>query len=98
MAKSVSRWWAVLAALFLGVLGRSELAAQDADQAAWQATVEKDTEAAYRAFLNGNPDSPYSDEAFRRLIDLLVAKDDPAFASAFDDTTAEGIVPSAIPY
>jgi hypothetical protein len=99
MAKSVSRCWAVLVAVLAGLLTRGELAAQEGDQAAWQSATTQNNEGAYREFLRIYPESVHSEEAFRRLIDLLVAKDAPAFANAFkDDVLAEGIVPGSLPY
>jgi hypothetical protein len=98
MAKSVSRYWAALLALFLGVMARGGEAA-DGEAAAWQYAQSQNTEAAYRAFLRDYPEGSYTDEAFRKLVGIIVRNDTPLFAPAFDnDLLIEGIVPSAMPH
>lgn len=106
MAKSVTRWWALVVAMILGLFSKGGLAQDSADsdyesfKAELQAFEEaraKNTEAAYRDFLRRYPEGQLTDEAFRDLVSALVKQERPIFEPAFDQQLViEGLMPAPV--
>lgn len=106
MAKSVTRWWALIVAMILGVFSKGGLAqnATDSDYESFKAELQafeqaraKNTEAAYRDFLRRYPDGQLTDEAFRDLVSALVKQERPIFEPAFDQQLViEGLMPAPV--
>jgi hypothetical protein len=106
MAKSVTRWWALIVAMILGVFSKGGLAqnAAASDYESFKAELQafedaraKNTEAAYRDFLRRYPDGQLTDEAFRDLVSALVKQERPIFEPAFDQQLViEGLMPAPV--
>lgn len=99
MAKSVTRWWALVVAMILGVASKGGLAqnAIDSEQIAFDRARAKNTESAYRDFLRSYPESQYTAEAFRSLVGTVVKSEKPIFEPAFDSQLMiEGLMPAPV--
>ncbi len=106
MAKSVTRWWALIVAMILGVFSKGGLAqnATDSDYESFKAELQafeqaraKNTEASYRDFLRRYPEGQLTDEAFRDLVSALVKQERPIFEPAFDQQLViEGLMPAPV--
>jgi hypothetical protein len=106
MAKSVTRWWALIVAMILGTFSKGGLAqnATDSDYESFKAELQafeearsKNTEAAYRDFLRRFPEGQLTDEAFRDLVNALVKQERPIFEPAFDQQLViEGLMPAPV--
>ena len=99
MAKSVTRWWALVVAMILGSISRGGLAqdAVDAEQQAFEKARAANTEGAYRDFLRSYPEGQYTAEAFRDLVGAVVKAERPIFEPAFDNQLlVEGLMPAPL--
>lgn len=99
MAKSVTRWWALVVAMILGLASRDGLAqtAVDGEQSAFEKARAENTETAYRDFLRSYPESHYTAEAFRSLVGSVVKSERPIFEPAFDSQLMiEGLMPAPV--
>jgi hypothetical protein len=99
MAKSVTRWWALIVAIILGFASRGGLAqdAGDAEQNAYEKARSENTEAAYRKFLRRYPEGQFTADAFRGLVGAVVESERPLFKPAFDNQLMiEGLLPAPL--
>ena len=99
MAKSVTRWWALVVAMILGFVSRGGLAqdAGDPEQQAYEKARTENTEAAYRTFLRRYPEGQFTAEAFRELVGAVVESERPLFKPAFDNQLMiEGLLPAPL--
>lgn len=99
MAKSVTRWWALVAAMLLGSVSRGGLAQDltNTEFGAFERARAENTEAAYREFLRRYPEGQYTAEAFRDLVGVVVKAERPVFEPAFDhELLVEGLTPEPI--
>ncbi|MEZ5932626.1 MAG: hypothetical protein R3F54_11825 [Alphaproteobacteria bacterium] len=99
MAKSVTRWWALVVAMFLGFFSRGGLAQDtvNTEQQAFDKARAQNTEASYRDFLRRYPEGQYTAEAFRDLVSAVVKTDRPIFEPAFDNQLlVEGLMPAPL--
>jgi hypothetical protein len=99
MAKSVTRWWALIVAMLLGFVSRGGLAQEsgNAEQQAFDKARTQNTEAAYRDFLRRYPEGQFTAEAFRDLVSAVVRTDRPIFEPAFDNQLlVEGLMPAPL--
>jgi hypothetical protein len=106
MAKSVTRWWALVVAMILGMFSKGGLAqnSSDSDYESFKAELQafeearaKNTESAYRDFLRRYPEGQLTDEAFRDLVSTLVKQERPIFEPAFDQQLViEGLMPAPV--
>lgn len=99
MAKSVTRWWALIVAVILGFVSRDGLAqdSQNAEQNAFEKARAENSEAAYRDFLRRYPESQFTAEAFRDLVSTVVKSERPLFEPAFDNQLlVEGLMPAPL--
>ncbi|MEM7045592.1 MAG: hypothetical protein AAF543_22505 [Pseudomonadota bacterium] len=99
MAKSMTRWWALVVAMILGTAAKGGLAqdtAESEEQAFDRARAEN-TETAYRDFLRRYPEGQFTAEAFRDLVGAVVKSERPIFQPAFDNQLLiEGLMPAPV--
>lgn len=99
MAKSVTRWWALVVAMILGSVSKGGLA-QDSNNSelrAFEKARAENTEAAYRDFLRSYPESQFTADAFRDLVGAVVKAERPLFEPAFDNQLlVEGLMPAPV--
>ncbi|MDH3661877.1 MAG: hypothetical protein OEU92_17915 [Alphaproteobacteria bacterium] len=99
MAKSVTRWWALVVAMILGFVSRGGLAQDSADTElrAFEKARAENTQAAYRNFLRRYPEGQYTADAFRDLVGAVVKSERPIFEPAFDhQLLVEGLMPAPL--
>lgn len=99
MAKSVTRWWALVIAMLLGTVSKAGLAQPsiNAEQQAFEKARAVNTEAAYRDFLRRYPEGQFTAEAFRDLVSAVVKSERPIFQPAFDNQLLiEGLMPAPL--
>lgn len=99
MAKSVTRWWALIVAMILGFVSKDGLAQDSADteQRAFEKARAENTETAYRDFLRRYPEGQFTAEAFRDLVGAVVKTERPIFEPAFDNQLIiEGLMPAPL--
>ncbi|MGI9507853.1 MAG: hypothetical protein ACR2QJ_00715 [Geminicoccaceae bacterium] len=99
MAKSVTRWWALVVAMILGLVSRGGMTQDsvDTEQRAFEKARAENTEAAYRDFLRSYPEGQYTAEAFRDLVGAVVKAERPIFEPAFDNQLlVEGLMPEPL--
>lgn len=99
MAKSVTRWWALVVAMILGSVSKGGIAqdSTNAEQKAFEKARAENTESAYRDFLRRYPESQYTADAFRDLVGAVVKSERPLFEPAFDNQLlVEGLMPAPL--
>ena len=99
MAKSMTRWWALVVAMILSTVARGGLAQDSAEteQQAFEKARSENTEAAYRDFLRRYPEGQFTAEAFRDLVGAVVKSERPIFQPAFDNQLMiEGLMPAPV--
>ncbi|MGI9498928.1 MAG: hypothetical protein ACR2P3_02750 [Geminicoccaceae bacterium] len=99
MAKSVTRWWALVVAMILGIISRGGLTQDSANPELkeFEKARAENTEAAYRDFLRRYPEGQYTAEAFRDLVSAVVKAERPIFEPAFDhQLLVEGLMPAPL--
>lgn len=99
MAKSVTRWWALIVAMILGFASKGGLTqdSSNTEQKAFEKARAENSEAAYRNFLRSYPESQFTAEAFRDLVGAVVKSERPLFEPAFDNQLlVEGLMPAPL--
>lgn len=99
MAKSMTRWWALVVAMILGSVSKDGIAQNtgDSEQQAFNKARAENTEEAYREFLRRYPEGQFTAEAFRDLVGTVVKSERPIFEPAFDNQLlVEGLMPAPL--
>lgn len=99
MAKSVTRWWALVVAMIFGFVSKGGLAQDsvETEQQAFEKARAENTEGAYRDFLRRYPEGQHTAEAFRDLVGAVVKSERPIFEPAFDHKLlVEGLMPAPL--